>query len=269
MTTPSKAPVSAATLDRNQVERILARAAELQGSGADQEGKLSVAELEALAKEVGLDTVNLRQALAEERTRISVDEQPGFLNTVYGVADISASRLVTGSPQPVLRALDDWMIRQEGLIQQRAFGDRIVWETRSDLVGVIRRLASGRGYALARTTHVAATVVEIDEKRSLVRMDAHLGGHRRNLAGQTVALTGAAAIGGGVLALMSFAVAAVVAPPIIVAPVAYFASRSAHRHAVSRAQLAMEQILDRLERSQPGRPSLMGMLAAAVQFPKL
>jgi hypothetical protein len=43
------------------------------------------------------------------------------------------------------------------------------------------------------------------------------------------------------------------------------ASRASHHRTVVRAQLALEQVLDRLERGEAGRPpTLLSMLAAAV-----
>src|SRR5450432_4404230 len=103
-----------AKIDRAAVDRILARALELQASGpGDSQEQLSEAQLLDLAKEVGLDSVNLRQALAEERTRVTVPEERGLLATLYGGAFASAQRTVRGTPSQVLKALDDWMQRQE------------------------------------------------------------------------------------------------------------------------------------------------------------
>ena len=79
-----------------------------------------------------------------------------------------------GTPVQVLKALDDWMQRQESLSVQRYFSsERIIWEARRDIVGMVRRTVSGRGYALARATDVAATAIALDERRVLVRLDAH------------------------------------------------------------------------------------------------
>src|SRR4051812_36915040 len=126
-------PAVPAPIDRASVDRILARALELQSSGGiDPEGQLTEAQLLALAKEVGLDPINLRQALAEERTRIAVmPEERGVLAALYGGAAVSAQRTVRGTPTQVLKALDEWMQRQEGLVPQRYFTERIVWEART------------------------------------------------------------------------------------------------------------------------------------------
>jgi hypothetical protein len=263
---PSRLP---ARIDRAAVDRILARALELQAdvpADAQGGGQLSEAQLLDLAKEVGLDAVNLRQALAEERTRVSAPEEAGLLATLYGGAYASAQRTVRGTPTQVLQALDDWMQRQESLTVQRYHSnERIVWEARHDLVGMVRRTVSGRGYALSRATDVSATAIALDDSRVLVRLDARLAGYRALMAQQNAAFTGAGLVAGGVLAVLSFPLFAVAAPVALFAPVAFAGARASQRKTVRRAQLALEQVLDRLERGEAGRPpTLLSMLAAAV-----
>ena len=193
-----------------------------------------------------------------------------MLASLYGGAYATAQRTVSGSPAEVLKALDEWMQRQEGLMVQRYFGDRIVWESRRDFIGAVRRVASGRGHALMRASTVAATVIAVDGTRSLVRLDADLAGHRSTMASQTAAIGTVGVVASGTLLVLSFAAAAAVAPALLLAPIGYAASRASHRGAVSRAQLVLEQVLDRLERGEAGRPpSLISMLAAAVGARKL
>ena len=259
-------PMAPPTLDRSAVERVLARAAELQGSGPNEtEGRLSEAQLEALAKEVGLDPINLRQALAEERTRSPFAPSGAAPASWYGVASVSAQRTVYGTPAQVLKALDDWMQRQEGLVPQRYFGDRIVWESGAHFVAAVRRAVSGRGHALGKTTSVAATAVAVDAQRVLVRLDADLTGHRSSMVTQAVGMSSTGVVLGGVLAVLGFMPALIAVPFVLLAPGSVVIGRTAHAKATERAQLALEQVLDRLERGEAGRPpSLIGMLAAAV-----
>jgi hypothetical protein len=263
--TPNPPEVSP-TIDRMAVDRILARAVELQSSSAmDPEGRLSEAQLLSLAKEVGLDPINLRQALAEERTRVAVPDERGMLATLYGGAGASAQRTVPGTPTQVLKALDDWMQRQEGLGVQRYFGERIVWEARRDFVGLVRRTVSGRAHALVRATSVAATAIAVDDRRVVVRLDANLQGYRSLMAQQNVVFTGAGLAAGGVLAVLSFPALAIIAPAVVLASGGFAVARASHGNTVARTQLALEQVLDRLERGEAGRPpSLMSMLASAV-----
>ena len=260
-----------ARIDRSAVERVLARALELQASSGlgETSENLSEAQLLDLAKEVGLDPVNLRQALAEERTRVSVPEEHGMLASLYGGAYASAQRTVRGTPAQVLQALDDWMQRQESLCVLRYHGsERIVWESRRGVVGLVRRVVSGRGHALARATDVAATVIAVDPQRVVVRLDARLLGYRALMAQQNAVIAGAGIVGGGVLAVLSFPLLAAAAPLAVMAPAGLAAARASHRRTVERAQVALEQVLDRLERGEAGRPpSLLGMLSAAVRRP--
>ncbi len=260
---PSNVP---ATIDRAAVERVLARALELQaGPSGDTQDRLTEAQLLDLAKEVGLDPVNLRQALAEERTRVAVPEERGLLATLYGSATVSAQRTVNGTPAQVLQALDDWMQRQECLKVKRHFGERIVWEADQGIAGTVKRVVSGKGAALARATDVGATAIALDATRVVVRLDAQLGGHRASMAQVNAGLGGASLVAGGVLAALSFPVLAAIAPAAVLVPAVWGATRSAHARTVARAQLALEQVLDRLERGDAGRPpTLMSMLAAAV-----
>ena len=260
-------PPLPATIDRASVDRVLKRALELQASSStDPEGRLTETQLIALAKEVGLDPVNLRQALAEERSRIAAPTaESGVLAALYGAATATAERTVRGTPAQVLKALDDWMQREESLIPQRYFPERIVWEARNDFVSVMKRGVSGRGHALVRATCVGATAIAVDETRVVVRLDAQLNGSRAFMAKQNAALTGATVVAGGILAVLSFPPLAFVAPALIGVPLGFAASRSAHARNVERAQLALEQVLDRLERGEAGRPpTLMSMLAAVV-----
>lgn len=261
-----KPPNLPATIDRAAVERVLARALELQaGPAGDTQDRLSEAQLLDLAKEVGLDPVHLRQALAEERTRVAIPDEKGLLATLYGSATVSAQRTVNGTPAQVLQALDDWMQRQECLKVKRHFGERIVWEADQGLAGTVRRVVSGKGASLARATDVSATAIALDATRVVVRLDAQLGGHRASMAQVNAGLAGASLVAGGVLAALSFPILAAAAPTVVLVPAVWGAVRSAHARTVARAQLALEQVLDRLERGEAGRaPTLMSMLAAAV-----
>jgi hypothetical protein len=165
----------------------------------------------------------------------------------------------------VLKALDDWMQRQESLLVKRQFVDRVVWEADRGIAGRVRRAVSGRGQALARANDVSATAVALDASRVVVRLDAFLGDHRASMAQVNAGFAGASVVAGGVLAALSFPVLAVVAPAAVIVPAVWGATRSTHTRTVERAQLALEQVLDRLERGEAGRPpTLLSMLAAAV-----
>src|SRR6185295_2340227 len=161
MTDPSSPKPPSRALDRSSLERVLARAAELQSGIGETGEEFTEEQLLELGREVGLSAQNLRQALAEERTRSIVpDDERGFAASLFGPSRVRAARTVPGRATDVLASIDTWMQRQELLIIKRHHADRIVWEPRRDfLVGVKRALkVGGRDYALSQCFEASATV---------------------------------------------------------------------------------------------------------------
>ena len=265
------APRSQQRIDRGALERVLARAAELQGRSADSDPSEEFTEeqLVDLGKEVGLTAQNIRQALAEERTRsVLPDEERGLIARLVGASRVAAARTVDGKPEDVLRAIDAWMQREELLIVKRHHGDRIVWEPRRDFfVGLKRALrAGGRDYALSRAFEVAATTIAVDDTRTHVALDADFRTHRSSaLAWIGASSVGGVAVGASLMAMHVFPLVALA--PVVAAPLMGVAgARSEHNRVLPRAQLALEQLLDRLERGDTGRrgaDALFGAIVAA------
>ncbi|HEX5580224.1 MAG TPA: hypothetical protein VFX39_01530 [Gemmatimonadaceae bacterium] len=257
---PTAPPARGAPLDRGAVERVLARAAELQVATPDAPGLLSEEQIMELGQEVGLSPAALRQALAEERSRVVTLEEEGTAGRLFGPRAAAATRTVRGTPERVLATLDLWMQRDECLRVRRRFADRLTWEPRRDLWGSLRRGLNlgGRSYDLSRATEVGATVIPVDDGRVLVRLDADLAPSRRTMMqmGGATAATGVAT--GGVLAVIA-TVAAAPGPLGVVAVVSAatlpslaglgggWAVARQHRGVVTRVQLGLEQVLDRLE----------------------
>ncbi|HEY5086193.1 MAG TPA: hypothetical protein VII66_02430, partial [Gemmatimonadaceae bacterium] len=202
---PPKPGVPAAQhgLDRRAVERVLARAAELQGIGGGEPDTDAITEdrLLDIAKEAGLTVTSVRQAMAEERTRIhsDADDDSRWLVRVAGPTTVSASRTIPGEPEGIIAYLDAYMQRDECMQVQRRFADRVTWEARNDWVAAIKRglRSGGRSYQLSRARQVAATVVPIDDNRSLVRLDADLGPSRSNVVRAGGAVTATGVVAGG------------------------------------------------------------------------
>lgn len=257
---PSNLPVQKSPLDRTAIERVLARAAELQvaTSTTEQSGMLSEAQLVEIAKEAGISPTMVSQALAEERSRIAVREEEGFIASVTGPAIATASRTVRGSPQDVLLAIDNWMQREELLQVQRRFPDRITWEPKPGFLGQIQRglNISGRGYYLTRASQVAATIIPVDAERVLIRLDADLSESRgaRVRVGFGSLVFGM--LGSGMIAVLGsillvpdafLLLGGAAAVPTMIGAGAGYKIGKAHRSVVMKAQLALEQALDRLE----------------------
>ena len=265
-TSRSNLPASPA-LDRSALERVLARAAELQALDADpSEAAVTEEQLLEIGKEVGLSPQHLRQALAEERARVNVPDEKGGVARLFGPAYVRASRTVRGTPDSVLEALDAWMEREESLHVKRRFADRILWEPRPGFATEIRRALNigGRGYHLSRAHEVAATAVAVDAERVLVRLEANLANVRLQRIASGGVVTGSGALTSGVLVALGFFPALALLPAAAALGGGYILARS-HTPLVARAQLALEQVLDRLERGEMPRPSLFAALTAATK----
>lgn len=268
---PAPLPRAPAPLDRAALERVLARAAELQADSGEPAEALSEQQILELGTEVGLSPQHLRQALAEERTRVG-EPMPasGLLARLLGAAVVSSTRTVRGSAASTLAQIDDLMQREECLRVKRHFPDRIVWEARQGFFDAVRRglNVGGRGYVLSGAHDVSATVVPVDGERVLVRLDADFGSHRSAVAGQGATLVGLGAASSGAAVLLGVVLPLAVVPAVAAAAIGYYQARRRHARTLTRAQLALEQVLDRLERGELPRPSLLGAIAAAATLPR-
>jgi hypothetical protein len=254
---------------RVALERVLARAAELQAASGD-EGEPSDALTEEqildLGREVGLSPANIRQALAEERAQIPplAPSAGGVGDQLFGVSRVAAQRVVRGTPDKLLAVLDRWMQRDEWLRVVRQRADRIVWEPRRGLLAGLRRAFGSRDYALYRANDIAATVVPMDREFTVVRLEADFAVLRRAMAGQTAFATVIGSASTGAAVLMGIMLPVAVVPVVGISAVAYVASRRTHQHALQRALLTIELVLDRLERGETEPPSLMRLIEAAL-----
>ena len=271
---------SKALVSRAALERVLARAAQLQGaSGNDGEAAdtLTEAQVEELAKEVGLSPEHIRQALAEERAHIQPAkvEGSGLAFQLFGPDVTETQRVIRGKPERILAALDRWMQKEEGLKVQRQRAEIITWEPMRGVFGSLRRMLGTGDFALTRADQVTATVVPVDEEFTLVRLHAAFGGLRNAMKNRTIGgTTFGALMSGGLLALGSVVPLAadfvlflypVAALPVLVAGGgSYYSARQTQQGSLLRAQLAFEQILDRLERGDADRPSLLRMIESAL-----
>jgi hypothetical protein len=251
-------------LDRAALDRVLARAAELQSSSIDSGdgGALTEAEILELGKEAGMSADVLRQAIAEERTRSAAPDDTGIAAALIGSATVRASRVVPGTPSELLGAIDGWMQERETLKVKRRVAGRIVWEPRDDIAGKIQRSfkVGGGDYALSKASEVSATATAVDANRTLVALDAGMASYRGTL-GMTTGIVGGLGAGASVVGVvLGIFLPVAVIPVVLAGPIALVASRSKQAKVVDRGQLALEQLLDHLERGDHRRPG--GLLAA-------
>ena len=265
------------------MERVLARAAELQLQAGDENpgDALTEAQLIELGSEVGLAPDVLRRALAEEHARVTLPVESGLAASLAGPAIVGAARVVNGAPAQVMATIDEWMRREECLQPRRRLGDRQTWEARRDMGAQLKRgfNLGGRGYHLARAAEVGASVAAVDARRTHVQLTADIGpSRRRRLAGGgAAAATGA--FSGGSMLLLPFVNEAVLLAPVLAIGGALAAVGGAvgwtvargHRGVALRVQTALEQLLDRLEhgelRTMPPGGRLLETLQAALKPP--
>lgn len=275
----SSLPARQTLLDRQALERVLARAAELQGAGSmpDSSDLISETQLRDIGNEVGLSPAMLNQALAEERTRINVPEERGLVAQIAGAGFASATRTVPGNQRDVLATIDSWMQREECLQVQRRFADRVTWEPQRGLFGKLRRTVnlSGRAYYLVDARQVSATVLPVDADRVVVRLDADIHPSRARRVGLGGLMVAAGGVVGGLVGLalviahlpLLLAAGGAVIPLASGTAGAYRVARS-HRSVLSGVQLALEQVLDRLEHGEISRPGLLGAMSPRARLPR-
>ena len=263
------------SLDRAALERVLARASELQAGASDTGESMTEEQLIELGKEVGLSPEHVRQAIAEEQTRVAVRQPEGRVSGVFGPDTAWTQRVIAGTQADVLARIDKYMQSQESLAVRRRFADRITWEARRDFLGQIKRgfAGGGRVFALTRADEVGATVVPVDSSRVLVRLDATFAEARRRnvIIGGSLAGTGLAGAGGVIAIASSFAGSSMPIALMIggvwaaLGGVGFTAMAKTSRSSVARAQLSLEQALDRLEHPEPPKPgSLFDVLASVI-----
>jgi hypothetical protein len=275
-------PSAPRSLDRAAVERVLARAAELQAAQPGESGlALSEADLLEAAREAGLSPDAVRQALVEERLRgtgtgaalaraaVAAPDDGTVAGRVAGPGVAAAARIVPGTPTAVLAALARVLERDECMTTVRRLADRAAWEPRRDLVGNLLRglRTSGGTQALRAVAGVAAAVLPVDGERVLVRVEADLSARRRQrlAVGGVTAGTGAMAAGTVTAIGLATNVFVGVLVPIAIIPAvaggaAAWALARGHRADVARAAAALEALLDRVEHPAPApEPALGGL----------
>ncbi|MBL0938692.1 MAG: hypothetical protein IBJ03_07345 [Gemmatimonadaceae bacterium] len=246
---------------RQALERVLARASELQTQSSTEPGDaISESRLLEIAKEVGLDVQHVKQALAEERAQMPVYGESGDSASLaaYGPAVVSAQRTVRGTPAAVLQRLEQYLPRNESLTPVRRAGDRMVWEPRRDPMGNLLRSIGGGGkrFDLVRLDQLVITATAVDDERTVLRFDAVVAGARKSArmggVATIVAMTFIALLGMLPVFLISTIIPAVgmgliaflVATAGAVSWFSWRGLRQQFRTMVGRAQTRLELLLD-------------------------
>jgi len=260
-------------ISREALARIIKRAAELQAGEHDVGDGLTNTEVLALGKDVGIPDRYLRQAMLEEQTRITPEVATGTWASLTGPRSIIAHRVVPGDRAAVERALSRWMTEEALLQPKRHYPDRTSWEPKAGAFASIQRaLAGKRRYSLAQAEEITAQVVQLEPGFCIVRLEADIRRQRTNrISGGTVmavvgwGLTGATALIAPPLAL---AQALMLVPAVGLTIGGAMVART-YRSANERVQVALEQVLDLLERGDMRSPPTDAALPGVQAFTRI
>jgi hypothetical protein len=254
-------------IDRAALERIIQRAAELQAGEVETGDGLSEQEVLKLGNEVGIPGRFLRQALYEETTRGGLERAHGFLARWIGPKLVGASRVVPGERAALETALATWMTEAEAMSVKRRLPDRTLWEAQKGLFAQMKRGLGmgGKSYHLARTVEVSDSVTSLEEGYCHVALSADVSNTRSGvIAGATAVASSGVLVSAVLLAAMPVAIPVVLLAPAVVGLGIAASIPRAHRRQAERVQLALEQILDGLERGEiRTHPSMPGPRASA------
>lgn len=243
-------------IDRAALERIIQRAAELQARDHEIGEGLTEDEVMQLGAEVGISGTHLRRALVEERSRTLVPREGGLLAWLGGPASVTAERTLPQESSDAEEALHFWLSDRELLVVKRRYPDRTAWEARRGAMATIRRSlgAGGRPYRLSQAREIVSQVVPLESGRCHVRLLADCTNSRRERVGGAAGM----ALGGTGATLVALTLG--VALPVAVLPVPLglalgFGIVRSRRGDLEKMQVALEQVLDRLEHREIAVPS--------------
>lgn len=251
-------------ITREQLERIIQRAAELQAGEMDTGEGMTEQELLKLGSDVGIPGRFLRQALYEEAAG-GADLERGFANRWVGPRMVLAHRVIPGDKGALEQAVSAFMTEEEAMTPKRRLPDRTVWERQKGLLAEMKRGLSfeGKAYHLARAVDVSVQIAALETGYCHAELGADISNLRDSALAGAAALVGTGALGSVVLALIPGLFPIAFVPVLAAAGLATLAVR-AHRRKAGRMQVALEQVLDRLERGEiRSRPQLAGPRASA------
>ena len=240
-----------ARIDRDALERILQRAAELQAQEGDPGDSLTTQEVVELGREVGIPAMYLQRAMVEEQSRLQLSSAgaAGVLDRVVGPGEISALRVIHAEPEVLEQALLAWMDKHELLVVQRRQPGRVSWERMRGMQAALRRGMSGlqsgpARFMLARADLVRASITALEPGYSHVSLTATLGKARSGILGGVAALGTIGFAGTVAFFMLGFGPLALL--PLPVASGVGWGVARGYRPIAHRVQLGLERALDHL-----------------------
>jgi hypothetical protein len=264
MNTPPRDPEHRHAIQRRDLEVVIRRAVELSAASSDPEERIGEDEILRIGAELGLSPEHVLQAVHEAPAQA----EPTLAARVFGPAHVVATRIVPVGEPEALRLLEEYLTVRELLQLRRRVGSTLrlvpAEDTFSSILRVFRR-PSGR-FHLAHAQQLDVRVRSIEERRTIVALDADLS-HRRTAAARQGAVLGGAfgvlagsatfmgvgalvaGVAGTVEAVLAGGAAGALAfGTALGGSVTAFAGRFRRRLADARTE--MDALLDRLERGE-------------------
>ena len=237
-------------ITREQLERIIKRAAELQAGEMDAGEGMTEQELLKLGSDVGIPGRYLRQALYEEASGGAAFER-GLLNRWAGPGMVLARRVVPGERAALEQAIGQFMTDEEAMTPKRRLPDRTVWERQKGLFAEMKRglALDGKAYHLARAVDVSVQLTALEDGYCHAEMAADVSNLRGSALAGAGTLASAGVVAAVVLALIPGLAPLAVLPVLGCLGLAAVVTR-AHVRKATRMQIALEQVLDSLERGE-------------------
>jgi hypothetical protein len=240
---------------RREVEMILRRTAELELHRDEAIERTTPAELERIAREIGLPEEALRQAIGEAKAGLLVgDPEPTFLDRTFGPALVDARRHVPGTVAWVRGAVERFL-EEQGFQLKRNKGETTEWEPASGVWVWLKRTLHAGPYRLPHDVDIQVRIAEVPggPHPVMVQLRADARDLRRGkatTAGVSLAIGTAAAVTGAALLGMPVELATWGAGTAIGAG-GVLLSRSSYRDQHERLQTGLERFLDFLEHAPP------------------
>lgn len=242
------------SLTRSEFDAVIRRAAELSSSESEgAEGELTEGELFRIAGEVGLSEAHVRRALVDVRGETEAD---GPLDRVFGPSTVRASRVVEGTPEELIKNIDEFLVASRLLQRVRRTVDLLQYRPAVDWASQLARAASFSSwkYYIASARLVEVSLEPVDDERTLVQILVEPGTRSEAIIGSVLGGGSGGAVAGvvcgGVIATFApfgLAVAAgVVLGGGVSTGIVYAIGRS-HRRNLGEAQVEVEGVLDALE----------------------
>lgn len=237
-------------ITREQLERIIQRAAELQAGEMDTGEGMTEQELLKLGSEVGIPGRFLRQAMYEEAAGGAALEHD-FVGRWVGPRMLLAHRVVPGDKAALEQAIAEFMTEEEAMTPKRRLPDRTVWERQKGLLAEMKRGLSlqGKPYHLARALDVSVQLNALEDGYCHAELAADVSNMREQSITGIGVLAAAGVVGTLILALVPGLVLLAWLPLLAGLGLSGVAAR-AYRGKAQRMQIALEQVLDRLERGE-------------------